>query len=169
MFERIQHYRKNQVLKEEQEKILIEALYEAAREGEERPDPNEHRFQKVSGDPDKFIWEIYDLSEYYQDKNAVLSAALWGIWNACSHLRDNSPPPSSKKEQNAKQLLQNYRALVATAIARFSNEAPNTTDTDDAVSDLPTQENKSLIPSTLSENLNLTNSTSLRDRVEISM
>ena len=58
------------------------------------------------------------------EKNPVLSAALWGIWNRSDYLRYNADKGKGflfKLPITIPGLFEHYRALVATATVQFTD------------------------------------------------
>ena len=87
---------------------------------------------------DVFIRQLLPLSEFYQEINPPLSAALWGIWNAVTYFRRQrslSSIVSRSKKTNA-QIFSGVRALVATAAVQFSDGTASTVETSDAMTNL---------------------------------
>ena len=66
--------------------------------------------------PHDFLQQLYKLSEYYMTINPVLSSGLWGIWNTLDYMSRGRT-----KRINDKELLQHYKALVATAVLQFAD------------------------------------------------
>ena len=71
-----------------------------------------------------FRESIFELSQFYMEKNPVLSAALWGIWNTSDYLKYNADKGKgflSKQPIPIPDLFEHYRALVATAAVQFAD------------------------------------------------
>ncbi|STR45694.1 hypothetical protein [Iodobacter fluviatilis] len=86
-----------------------------------------------------FLHQLLPLSEFYQSRNAPLSAAIWGIWNTLQYARGQrgffATVFTTRSQQ--KKLFIAARALVATAAVQFSNGEAQTKSTSGALSDLP--------------------------------
>ncbi|MFZ5760480.1 MAG: hypothetical protein ACOY32_12755 [Thermodesulfobacteriota bacterium] len=87
---------------------------------------------------DYLLDQILPLSEFYQEINPPLSAALWGIWNTVRYLRSQrslfSILGESKKTND--QMFFAIRALIATAAVQFSDGTAFTVATSDAMSNI---------------------------------
>ena len=83
---------------------------------------------------DSFLQSLLRLSEYYQNLNSPLSAALWGIWNTSNYMRNNRSiffRLFENKKQNETFFI-SLRAIVATAAIQFADGNALTTITSDA-------------------------------------
>ena len=150
MFNKFKKTRAHQKRRGELDRILIEALYEVAREGELKtnPDPNKSRYNEIPKDPDVFLWDVFLLSEHYLESNTVLSASLWGIWCASSYMRlprhrsivSNIFETKRKKDN----LFRSYRAFVATAVVQFADPSPAITGIGNALNNLDRYESNAL-------------------------
>jgi len=93
---------------------------------------------------DSFLDQMLPLSEFYQEANPPLSAALWGIWNAVRYLRRQrsflSTLGESKKTHD--KVFVAVRALVATAAVQFSDGTASTVVTSDAMSNISSYRNE---------------------------
>lgn len=81
-----------------------------------------------------FSKSLLPLSEFYMDKNEVLSSAIWGIWNSITYMNNQEPLLSHffrSKRSEEKRFL-GYCALVATAAIHFADGNAQTTITSDA-------------------------------------
>ena len=132
------------------DRMLVEALYEVAceRDLNPNPEPNKRRFQEVPSDPDVFILDVFFLSEHYMESNYVLSAALWGIWNASSYMRlprHRSIVSNFFETKRKKEILfRSCRAFVATAVVQYANQSPEITGIGNALGDLDRYESNAL-------------------------
>lgn len=71
----------------------------------------------------EFLKDLKTLSEFYQEINPVLSAALWGVWNATRYFR---APPSLLGalfpwQPKQRRLFLDAKALTATAVVQFAD------------------------------------------------
>jgi hypothetical protein len=103
-------------------------------------DEDLHRWTQAScTDPaDALVGELLLLSEYYQDVNPVLSAAIWGIWNSVNYLRRQRPIWLALFESRrvSRRAFTNIRALVATAVIQFADGDAHTVVTSSALVDM---------------------------------
>ncbi|WAK02599.1 hypothetical protein [Methylobacter sp. YRD-M1] len=114
---------------------LMRAVFEpACRAGvfEESALPWESLDRSCSADD--LIALLLPLSEYYQEINPPLSAALWGIWNASWSFRRQRSLLSmlfQRKSIDASVFVE-IKGLVATAALQFSDGTASTVVTSDA-------------------------------------
>lgn len=89
---------------------------------------------------DALIDQLLPLSEFYQQNNPPLSAAIWGIWNAVRYLRRQRSLLSILTESKKKdeETFVAVRALVATAAIQFADGTASTMVTSDAMNNLAT-------------------------------
>jgi hypothetical protein len=90
---------------------------------------------KRKGATDDFIADLRPLSEYYQQINPVLSAAIWGIWNTLDYLHRPMWFTFSllrRSRRTDKRLFKAISALIATAAIQFSDGNAATVVTSDA-------------------------------------
>lgn len=120
---------------------VVDALFTPATEagvfkfaGSPWRDPaNRHR-------TDAFIDQLLPLSEFYQEVNPPLSAAILGVWNAVTYLRRQRSLRAilrASKKTN-EDLFAGVRGLIATAAIQFSDGNASTVVTSDAMSNLET-------------------------------
>ena len=65
--------------------------------------------------------QLLPLAKFYHQRNPPLSAAIWGIWNTATYLRNNRSIPAMLFEgkRSKEQLFVGLRALVTTAAVHF--------------------------------------------------
>lgn len=98
--------------------------------------------ETCSDKTEQFLASLLLLSEFYQDKNAILSAALWGIWNSVTYLRRQRsmlPILFERKKKNELFFI-HCRGLVTTAAIHFSGGQAKTAITSNAIEDLAAYE-----------------------------
>lgn len=96
--------------------------------------------EPTCGDPaEALIAQLFPLSEYYQERNPPLSAAIWGIGNALTYLRQQQSFLSIVFESKAQRTkaFDATQALIATAVIQFSDGNARTVITSNAMQDLP--------------------------------
>ncbi len=100
---------------------LIDALFRPAIKSEYLlTDELRWKDKSCSLRANEFLSSLLRLSEYYADQNPVLSAGLWGVWNASKYLTSQGGFSSTSKKAQEKNFI-HIRALVATAAIHFAN------------------------------------------------
>lgn len=127
----------------ELDRELVAALYapaiaDFAVDGDDCPWLEEEWPEQV----DDLLSTLLQVSEFYASRNPVLSASLWGIWNASSYLRRQRPILAIFLESRKKRRKQfmHVRGLVATAVVQFSDGVAQTRLTSNALSDMASYE-----------------------------
>jgi hypothetical protein len=130
------------VLQRLDERLLIALFAPAVREGIFDLDDLSWQRSERSQDADKLIAQLLPLSEFYQQINPPLSAALWGIWNSVRYfrrLRSFLSIVFERKASNEKAFV-TVRALAAAAAIQFSDGTAPTVVTSDALNNLAAYE-----------------------------
>ncbi len=130
------------VLQRLDERLLIALFAPAVREGIFDLDDLSWQRSERSQDADKLIAQLLPLSEFYQQINPPLSAALWGIWNSVRYFRRLRSLLSilfERKVSNEKAFV-TVRALAAAAAIQFSDGTAPTVVTSDALNNLAAYE-----------------------------
>ena len=87
------------------------------------------RDPKCRSEASSFKTGLLYMSEFYVERNPVLSSALWGIWNTIQYTEQDFAGLSRKRQ---KADFIRYKALTATAIMHFANGDAYTQVTSDA-------------------------------------
>jgi hypothetical protein len=140
MLEEIRKRLKNGKRLTELDKELVAVLYEPAFANGVCPWLSEERSEQI----DDFLSTLLIVSEYYVDRNPVLSASLWGIWNTVQYLRHTRSSSSILFESRKKRemLFIHLRALVATAVIHYADRNAQTSITSNALSNMADYESK---------------------------
>lgn len=147
MFEEIKKIQKNSNRIIELDKMLLNALYKNAINNDVFLSDNiKWLKEKNSSDVDDFISCLLQISEYYSNINPVLSAALWGNWNAISYLHKQRTFLSIifETEKKRRKKFMHFSGLVATAIVHFADGSATTSVTSTALNNLKNYEEKVL-------------------------
>ena len=100
---------------------LIDALFRPAIKSEYLlTDELRWKDKSCSLRANEFLSTLLKLSDYYADQNPVLSASLWGVWNASKYLTSQGGFSSTSKKAQEKNFI-HIRALAATAALHFAN------------------------------------------------
>lgn len=100
--------------------------------GESRNQP------KASHSTDALIEQLLPLSEFYQEINAPLSAAIWGIGNSVSYMRRQRSLVSIlfETKRASHRTFIAVKGLLATAAIQFSDGTASTVVTSNAMQNL---------------------------------